>query len=123
MAENSVLIVDDEPQILSLLAESLARHGYHALTAGDAEAALDCLRHNPQVVFLDLKLPGTDGVQIFESMRQLQPSIPVVIITGFPRDSLVEAAMNLGAFACLVKPFSIGDVLAILDALGLRAAA
>jgi len=56
-------------------------------------------------------------------MRQLQPSIPVVIITGYPRDSLVEAAMNLGAFACLVKPFSIGDVLAILGALGLRAAA
>lgn len=122
MAENSVLIVDDEPQILSLFAESLARHGYHALTAGDAGAALECLRDDPRVVFLDLKLPGTDGVQILESIRRLRPSIPVVIITAYPRDSLVEAAMNLGAFACLVKPFSIGDVLAILDALGLRSA-
>jgi CheY-like chemotaxis protein len=75
------------------------------------------------VAFLDLKLPGTDGVQIFESIRQLQPDIPVVVITGYPRDSLVEAAMNLGAFACLVKPFSMGEVLGLLEALGLRAAA
>lgn len=123
MANNSVLIVDDEPQILSLFAEALARHGYHALTAGDSAAALDHLKLDPQVVFLDLKLPGTDGVQVFESMRKVQPSIPVVIITGYPRDSLVEAAMDLGAFACLVKPFSMSDVLAILGALGLRAAA
>ncbi len=123
MTGNSVLIVDDEPQILSLFAESLARYGYQALTAGDAETALERLRQHPEVVFLDLKLPGTDGVQVLEAMHRVDPSIPVVIITGYPRDSLVEAAMNLGAFACLVKPFSMGDVLAILGALDLRAAA
>ncbi len=123
LSNNSVLIVDDEPQILSLFAEALARHGYHALTAGDAAAALEVLERDPQVVFLDLKLPGTDGVQVFQAMRQVRPAVPVVIITGYPRDSLVEAAMNLGAFACLVKPFSMSDVLAILGALGLRAAA
>ena len=124
MADSIVLIVDDEPQILRLFAEALARHGYATLTASDAEAAIEYVKQNrPAVVFLDLKLPETDGVQIFESIRQIDPSIAVVIMTGYPRDSLVEAAMGLGAFACLVKPFSMGEVVGILGALDFRPAA
>lgn len=124
MSDNIVLIVDDEPQILSLFAEALARHGFATLTASDAATALEHVRQaRPAVVFLDLKLPETDGVQIFESMLKIDPAIAVVIMTGYPRDSLVEAAMSLGAFACLVKPFSMGEVVGILGALGLRTAA
>lgn len=124
VAGKTVLVVDDEPQVLSLFAEALSRHGYHTCVARNCEVALEQLdQGDPQVVFLDLKLPGPDGVQIFERIRERRPTIPVVIITGYPRESLVEAAIKLGAFACLIKPFSMGDVLGILDALDLETAA
>ena len=124
MAQRTVLVIDDEPQILSLFTEALERNGYRTAGAANGEAALEHLKkQSPDVIFLDLKLPETDGVQVLERIRETHPTIPVVIITAYPRDLLVDNAMKLGAFACLIKPFSISNVLAILAALELEAAA
>jgi len=124
MSQKSVLVIDDEPQILSLFAEALDRHGYRTAVAEDGEAALKVLKDmQPDVIFLDLKLPGEDGVQVLERIRDTHPTVPVVIITAYARDMLVDKAMRLGAFACLIKPFSMSSVLGILAALELGEAA
>lgn len=123
MAGKSIFVVDDEPQIQSLFSEALARHGYEVSGVLDGESAISHLEsHKPEVIFLDLKLPGMNGVETLEGIRQLHPKVPVVIITAHPRDSLVDCAIKLGVFACLVKPFSMTDVTAILETLELQQA-
>lgn len=120
MAIKNVFIIDDEPQIQSLFIEALARYGYTVSGATDGATGLKQLEtYKPDAIFLDLKLPGMNGAQILEGIRKLYPKIPVVIITGYPRDSLVDSTMNLDAFACLVKPFSMKDVVAIIETLDL----
>ena len=123
MADKSVLVVDDEEQIQSLFSEALGRHGYTVVGVLDGESAIQYLEVNkPKAIFLDLRLPGADGVQTLQRIRQLHPKVPVVIITGYPRDSLVDGAIKLDAFACLVKPFSMADALAILETVELQGA-
>ncbi|MDH7482499.1 MAG: response regulator [Armatimonadota bacterium] len=124
MAKPSILIVDDEPQVLSLLTEALERNEYQTFGAQNAETALELLKKKQiDVIFLDLRMPATDGAQTLERIRETHPTTPVVIITAYPRDLLVDRAMKLGAFACLIKPFSMADVLAILDVLEIEKAA
>ncbi len=124
MDKPSILIIDDEPQVLSLLTEALERNGYQTFGAQDAETAWEHLKKNQvDVIFLDLRMPAMDGVQTLERIRETHPTTPVVIITAYPRDLLVDRAMKLGAFACLIKPFSMGDILAILDVLEIGRAA
>jgi len=120
MANKSVFVIDDEPQIQSLFSEALSRHGYNVSGTLDGETAIRELKSKkPDLIFLDLRLPGMDGVQTLEEIRHLYPKIPVVLITAYPRDSLVDNAIKLGAFACLVKPFSMADVVAIIQTLAL----
>ena len=118
-----VFVIDDDPHIRRLFSEALTRCGYSVTGVPDGESAIKGLESNkPEVIFLDLKLPGMDGVQALEVIRGLHPDIPVVIITGYPRDSLVDGVIGLGVFACLVKPFSMADVLAILETLEIERA-
>jgi len=123
MAETSILVVDDDPHIRKLFSKALTHHGYGVSGAPDGESAMANLKSGkPEVIFLDLKLPGMNGVEVLEVIRRLHPDVPVVIITGYPRSSLVDSAIRMGIFACLVKPFGMADVLAILESLGLAPA-
>lgn len=120
MGNKNVFVIDDEPQILSLFEDALSRHGYTVTSATDGESGLATLKTlKPDIIFLDLKLPGMNGAQILQGIRRLYPKVPVVIITGYPRDSLVDSAIKLDAFACLVKPFSMRDVVAIIETVDL----
>lgn len=116
----NVLVVDDEPNIHRLFSEVLSRRGYRVVGALDGEAALQSLRaDSPEVIFLDLKLPGADGTQVLEKIREIEPDIPVILITGYPRDPLVDKAIRMGVFACLVKPFGVTDILTVVEVLAL----
>jgi CheY-like chemotaxis protein len=120
MGRKNVFVIDDELQVQNLFSEALSRHGHMVSCASDGESAINKLEGvKPDVIFLDLKLPGMNGVQTLEGIRKLHPKVPVVIITAYPRDSLVDGAMRLGVFACLVKPFSMMDVNTILETMDL----
>lgn len=124
MAGKNVVVIDDEAQIRKLFSDVLSQHGYTVTGVADGRDISTILKDTQaDVVFLDLKMPDTDGVKVLESIRESHSAIPVVIITGYPRDSLVEGAIRLGVFACLVKPFSMADVMAILETLELLEAA
>ncbi|HUV05617.1 MAG TPA: response regulator [Armatimonadota bacterium] len=123
MAGTSVFVVDDDPQIPRLFSEALTRHGYSVRAATDGESALKNLKKSkPEVIFLDLKLSGTDDLQTLEGIRGLHPDVPVIIITAYPRDPLVDNAIRMGVFACLVKPLSMAHVLGILETLEIERA-
>jgi CheY-like chemotaxis protein len=117
-AIRNTLIVDDEPEICSLLRDVLTRAGYHVSTASGGEEAVRMVAEQPyDAVFLDIKMPKLDGAQTLKVLRELRADLRVVMMTGFARDEALEQAMDLGAFACLPKPVSVRDVLNVVSLL------
>ena len=101
-----VLVVDDDPQTLRYVREALTAAGYAALVTGDpAELSRIIRSERPDLVLLDLMLPGTDGIALMGSVPELA-DLPVVFISGYGRDETIAEALKAGAADYLVKPFS-----------------
>jgi two-component system response regulator HydG len=116
-----ILVVDDEPSHLITLAANLELEGIEIVTAGNAQEALqEIARHHFDLVLSDVKMPGMNGVDLFRQIRLMRPSMPVILMTGFAFESLLDEAMREGAFAVLPKPFDIEQVLPILLRAGLH---
>ncbi len=113
-----VLVVDDEPTIRELIAEVLAEWGYRVETAANGAEALQRMsRHLPHAIVLDLMMPQLDATG-FVQLKRLNPrfdSIPILLVTA--AFGAVEAAQQLGAQACLTKPFELDDLMAVVDRL------
>ena len=101
-----LLIVDDEEDIREGCRRSLCRSGCDIFMAADgAEGLAVCMDKNPGVVFLDLKMPGMDGMDVLDRIRQLSPAPLVIIMTGFATVDSAITAMKQGAYDFLSKPF------------------
>ena len=101
-----VLVVDDDPQTLRYVREALTGAGYAALVTGDpAELSRIIRSERPDLVLLDLVLPGTDGIALLGNVPELA-DLPVVFISGYGRDETIAEALKAGAADYLVKPFS-----------------
>lgn len=109
-----VLVVDDEPQILRAVRAALRGHGYDVRTATDGEDALDQIAlHPPDIVILDLVMPGKSGFDVVQEMRAWS-HVPVIVLSarGDERDKVT--ALDLGADDYLTKPFGMNELLARL---------
>jgi two-component system nitrogen regulation response regulator NtrX len=109
---NRILIVDDEASIRRSLGGILSDEGFDAAEAPDGEAALAQLREGtPDLVLLDIAMPGRDGVQILEEMQRSWPGLPVVMMSGHGTIETAVRATQLGAFDFLEKPLSVEKLL------------
>ena len=116
MPDVRVLIVDDEPQIRRALRTALTGHGYAVEVAHDGEAALVAIAAAPpDVVVLDLAMPGVDGFEVIRQTRGWS-SVPIVVVSARDRDADKVQALDIGADDYLTKPFSIDELLARLRA-------
>lgn len=107
-----ILVVDDEPSIVKVLAYNLERAGYEVLVARDGVEALTLARPGrPDLVILDLMLPGLDGLEVCRSLRR-ERDVPVIMLTA--RDSEIDrvVGLELGADDYVVKPFSVRELMA-----------
>jgi len=112
---HTILIVDDESQIRSTLEGVLADEGYQILLAASGEECLEILRHkSPDVVFLDIWLPGIDGLETLERLVNREDHPEVVMISGHGNIETAVRATKLGAFDFLEKPLSIERTLIVL---------
>lgn len=103
-----VLVVDDEPAVLHSLEQFLRREGYSVLTAESGEYALEIIRgSNIDLVLMDIKMPGMDGITTLREMKRINPMLKTIIVTadGSP-DKMVEA-FNSGAYDYMVKPIDL----------------
>jgi excisionase family DNA binding protein len=119
-----VLVVDDEPSVREMLLRTLEKE-YDVDTAADASSALDRMRENEpyNLMIADLKMPGMDGLSLIRQAKQLNSSMPVIIITGFSSEATAIDAVNLGVAGYLTKPFHVPQVkAAAAKALGAPAA-
>ncbi|MBA6223397.1 sigma 54-interacting transcriptional regulator [Colwellia sp. MB02u-18] len=114
--DNKILIVDDDPSLLRLLAIRLAAAGYEVESAKNAKIALGRLESfHPQLVISDLKMEGMDGMALFEQIRAKHPHIPVIIMTAHGTIPDAINATKQGVFSFLTKPFESKELLEIVQ--------
>jgi two-component system, OmpR family, alkaline phosphatase synthesis response regulator PhoP len=118
--QTSVLVVDDEPQVVWMLQFSLESEGFQTFAARDGRTALDELRHHrPQLMLLDIMMPVMDGWSVLQEIRDLpeadRPRVVVVSARATLRDR--AKAAELGAVAFVAKPFNVDDLLGVLNRL------
>jgi CheY-like chemotaxis protein len=113
-----VLVVDDEPDVLLLCRLNLEQRGHEVLEAPNGQAAIELARqHAPDVVILDLMLPGIDGYQVLETLRAdpKTADVRVLVLTAKSLRADRERSHDLGAAAFLTKPFLPDDLVATVD--------
>jgi DNA-binding response OmpR family regulator len=119
MAQAHILVVDDEPDLLALVDYSLTRVGYEVVCVKSGEEALVHIRTQPpDLIILDLMLPGIDGLEICKRLRQdpLTVMVPIVMLTARSEEADVVTGLELGADDYLTKPFSPRVLLARVKA-------
>jgi DNA-binding response OmpR family regulator len=105
-ALGSILIVDDEQSVREVLSEYFSEQGYAVDTAGDGEEALAVVRRStPDLVLLDVRMPGIDGVETLRRMRGIAPAVSVIMVTANEDVGLARETLKLGALDYVAKPF------------------
>lgn len=107
----TVLIVDDEPEILSLFKRILAAKDVEILPAQSGAEALAIARRTPlDLVILDVKLPDLSGTEVLRRLRKIDDGLPVIMVTAYGSADTVRTSMRLGAVDYLTKPFNIQEI-------------
>lgn len=111
--EVKVLLVDDEPEFVDTLGERLETRGFHVHKAGGGDEALETLTSTKaDVVVLDVLMPGKDGIQTLREIKQLNPLIEVIMLTGHATIETAIEGLRLGAYDYLMKPSETNDLIA-----------
>ena len=119
MAKSLILVVDDDENIVELIQYNLTRSGYDVITAGDGQAALAAARKQlPDLVLLDLMLPGIDGLDVCRELKSDEATrgIPVIMLTARGEEADIVSGLEMGADDYIPKPFSPRVVMARVKA-------
>ncbi|WP_441233224.1 response regulator [Bradyrhizobium sp. 930_D9_N1_4] len=119
----NILIVDDDPAVQITIRLLLERAGHHVTLAGDGRKGLALVETSQfDLLFLDIFMPGMDGLETMRHIRALQPTLPIVVISGrsltpdaYAEPDFLKMATKLGAVASLQKPFRPDALLAAVD--------
>jgi DNA-binding NtrC family response regulator len=110
--EFNVLLVDDETEFLETLVKRLKKRKVNTVGVGSGEAALEALRDMPiDVVVLDVKMPGMDGIETLRAIKKIRPLVEVIMLTGHANMEVAIEGKELGAFDYLMKPMDIDELL------------
>src|SRR6266540_6009804 len=109
----TVLVVDDNKDVVDILVHLLSRHGLIALGAYSGRECLEIVSSQPvDVITLDVMMPGMDGLEVCGELKRLSPSLPVILLTAKDDMATREAAMALGVSEFVVKPINNRDLIA-----------
>jgi len=109
--KQTVLIIEDEKEILNIIARLLKSEGYNVIVAETGAHAVHIAgRIKPDVVILDLNLPDYNGTRLLEELKAMDKTLQVIILTGHGTQEAVRSAMELGAYNFLTKPFEFPEL-------------
>ena len=115
--DKTVLIVEDEQNIVDILSFNLEREGYNTLEAYDGKTGLQlALEQNPDLVLLDLMLPGMDGFDVCREIRKAGSAVPIIMLTAREEETDKVLGLELGADDYITKPFAMRELLARVKA-------
>lgn len=108
----TILLVDDEIHILEVLEEILNTSEHQVISRPSAESALTVIREGTSIdlVITDYWMPGMNGVEFVTVLKQILPSVPVIILTGYSSVEVYLKSLSLGVFECLNKPVNVKDL-------------
>jgi nitrogen regulation protein NR(I) len=113
---STILIVDDDDQLRKSFYKLLTEEGYRVVSAASGEAGCEAVKDAvPDLVVLDLRLPGMSGLETFQAMHSIEPKLPVIIMTAFGTTETAIEATKRGAFDYVLKPFEIPEMLAVIQ--------
>lgn len=117
LANKKILVVDDEKDIVDILATELLALGAIPIIAHNVAAALNCIESNDiELVISDIRMPGSSGVELLDSIRKTRVDLPVILVTGFADLSVAEALAR-GAEAMVQKPFELDTLFELVERL------
>ena len=103
-----ILVVDDEPEACDALKEFLSMKGYEVSTAQDGQAALRKLKkYRPQIVLLDVIMPGMNGIEVLQEIKKIDPEIGVIMVTVVTDEDQAKKTLELGAYDYITKPVDL----------------
>ncbi|CAM3410439.1 response regulator [Marinicrinis lubricantis] len=109
--KKKLLIVDDQNGIRILLTEVFSSEGYETFQASNGKAALEIVKkEKPELVLLDMKIPGMDGLEILKHIKEWNPEIKVIMMTAYGELDMIKEATDLGALMHFTKPFDIDEL-------------
>jgi nitrogen regulation protein NR(I) len=112
----NILIVDDDAQLRQSFEKLLTAEGHTVKTASSGEAAIPMVQAEvPDLVIMDVRMPGMNGLEAFQAMHEIEPKLPVIIMTAFGTTETAIEATKLGAYEYVLKPFEIPDILALIS--------
>jgi len=107
----TILIVDDQAGIRILLNEVFQREGFQTILAANGLEAIKLIsEQHVDGVMLDMKIPGMNGLEILQHIKEQKPDVPVMMMTAYGEQDLINTAMSMGAFGYFTKPFNIFTV-------------
>jgi two-component system, OmpR family, response regulator len=111
MNKLNILLVDDEVEFITSLAERLALRGFNTLTATDGPGALELIKKQSfQAVVLDVMMPGMDGLETLQEIKKIDESLEVILLTGHASVQVALQGIQAGAFDYLVKPVDVDEL-------------
>jgi two-component system response regulator HydG len=114
-----ILVVDDDRRIVKTTCDILKIKGHDAIPAYSGEEGVEAVRNEPpDCVLMDIKMPGINGVEALKRMKAIIPDLPVVLVSAYAADDVMEEANRAGAYAILSKPLNFPIILSFLTLLG-----
>ncbi len=111
-----ILVVDDQFSDRETLKTILEDKGYRVATAKDGAEAIEMVKsRHYDIIFLDVKLPDIDGVQVFEQVKEIDPKAAVIMMTGYSVEDLIKRAVGKGAYTSIYKPFDMKKVIGLVE--------
>ena len=111
----TILIVEDDQDLRESLATALRDEGYTVIAAQDADEAIASVKaHKVNIIFMDICLPGLNGVGVYKAVKKIRPAVKTVMMTGFFVQDLINEAISAGAYDILYKPFTMDDILKMI---------
>ncbi|MEO3946103.1 response regulator [Gorillibacterium sp. CAU 1737] len=111
MDKKKILIVDDQNGIRVLLVEVFSSEGYQTFQASNGKLALEIVvQESPDLVLLDMKIPGMDGLDILKRIKEIDPAMKVIMMTAYGELDMIKEATDMGALMHFTKPFDIDEM-------------
>ena len=111
MKHLKILVVDDKKVIGDFFNLTMGYYGHHITVVHDLPDTLKAIKdHHFDIAFMDIMMPGKDGVEVLKEVKAVAPELPVVMMSGYSMDEKRRQARHLGAVDCLKKPFEVEDI-------------
>lgn len=115
--QTKIMVVDDDPGMRLTLEAIIEDEGYDVVVASDGFQAIEIAEETPlDLIFMDIRMPGMNGVDAYKEIKKVSPGSVVIMMTGFAVEDLIKEALEEGAYAVIYKPFDMGQIIDIVHA-------